>query len=433
MKQLTKKQSLLVGLTLFSMFFGAGNLIFPPYLAMQAGDNVTLAMGGFLLSAVGFPVLGIIAVAKSEGLKKLTERVHPLFALLFTVLVYLSIGPGLAIPRTASTSFEMAVAPFLMNQDWRMVAQFIYSLLFFGIAVGVALKPENLTQRLGKIMTPCLLTLIVFLFAGCVIQGVNGISETASLYQSKPFIVGFLDGYQTMDTIAALNFGIIIAMNIQKLGVKEEHAVMKETLKAGLVAGVVLSVVYVMLAYVGTISGTLHQYENGAQILSFMSNYLFGGFGQIIIGIIFFVACLNTCTGLFSSCSEYFSEQFPVLSYRKWLTVFAFTSIIFANAGLNQILSISVPVLSVIYPIAIVLIMISFVFSKKYVHVYRVSIALTALCSFIYTLSTLHISIPLISEWLTYLPFYKEGLLWIIPALVGCAIGYVIDQMKQKA
>ncbi len=200
MKKLTIRNRVLVGLTLFSMFFGAGNLIFPPFLGAMAGQNTWTAMAGFALTAVGFPILGVAAVAGSGGLTALGSRVHPRFAFVFTLLIYLSIGPCLAIPRTASTSFEMAVKPFV---EAGTGAQLLYSAVFFAIAFLVALRPDRLTQRLGKVLTPCLLVLIVILFLGCLIHPAGAYGIPRGQYAAGPFSKGFLEGYLTMDTIAA--------------------------------------------------------------------------------------------------------------------------------------------------------------------------------------------------------------------------------------
>ena len=246
------KKLLLVGFTLFSMFFGAGNLIFPPFLGAQAGTALWLAFVGFAVSAIGLPIAGVAAVARAGGLPALAGRVHPRFAQVFAVLVYLSIGPCLAIPRTASTSFEM-LTPLVGRST---PGQFIYSLVFFAAAYFVALKPEKLTQRLGRILCPALLVLIVVLFAGCILRpAAPGYGTPAEAYAALPAAQGVLDGYQTMDALAALNFGAVIALNIQAVGITEEAAVRRGTIRAGLIAGGMLLVVYAMLTHIGGISG----------------------------------------------------------------------------------------------------------------------------------------------------------------------------------
>lgn len=430
MKQLSKNNLILISLTLFSMFFGAGNLIFPPFLGAQAGTNTWIAMLGFCLSAIGFPILGVIAVAKSGGLSNLAGRVHPIFSSIFTFLIYLSIGPCLAIPRTASTSFEMAVVPFISSNINLNLIQIIYSVIFFAIALSLALHPDKLTDRLGKILTPCLLGLIFIIFAGCLIYPIGKYGVPLNDYSSTPLIKGFLDGYLTMDTIAALNFGIIISLNIKAKGIEEENSVIKETIKAGLIAGVILLLVYASLAHVGALSsGVFESSINGAQTLTNIVFSLYGRLGIIILAVIFAIACLNTCVGLISCCSTYFSTIVPSISYKKWAYFFAVVSMIVSNAGLNKILEISVPILNAIYPVAIVLILLSFVHNwiKDYRFVYPITILMTGITSTIYAFYQSNIFIPLITSSISKIPFYDIGLGWIIPSIIGIFFGILIS------
>lgn len=422
MKRLDRKNLLLVGFTLFSMFFGAGNLIFPPFLGAQAGGNVWPAMAGFALSAIGFPILGVVAVARSGGLGSLAGRVHPFFASVFTMLVYLSIGPCLAIPRTASTSFEMAVTPFLQSGP-HPLARFLYSLLFFAAAFFVALHPEKLSDRLGKFLCPALLTLILAVFLGCLLHPPGGYGPVTGPYVSGPAIRGFLDGYQTMDTIAALNFGIVIAMNIRARGVNEDRAVVRDTIKAGYLAGALLLLVYAMLAHVGALSGgAFPGGANGAQTLTRLVSALFGPLGNVILAAIFVIACFNTCVGLISCCGEFFHERFPRFSYRAWAAFFALASMAISSAGLNQILAVSVPVLNVLYPVSIVLILLSFFhrWLRRFSRVYPMAILLTGAASILFVLSEW---IAPLAKALAFLPLAGAGLGWAAPAAAGIALG----------
>ena len=349
MEKFSLKNKILIGVTLFSMFFGAGNLIFPPFLGAQAGTHTWSAFLGFAVSAVGLPILGVIAVTKSGGLEHLASRVHPGFSFVYIMILYLAIGPCLAIPRTASTSFSMAVVPFMPDGISAVIPQLLYSVVFFGAATAVAMHPEKLTEYLGKRLTPILLVLIIVLFAAGVIMtaGGNGVldasgAEPAELYVKGAAVQGFLDGYQTMDTLAALNFGMIVALNIQAKGIKKEKAVIKETISAGWIAGALLLAVYGMLTYVGKISGiTFAGAANGTEVLVDMAGILFGKMGTIILGVIFVIACFNTCVGLFSCCGKYFTEIFPKISYRGWVFVFAFVSMVISNVGLDMILKLS--------------------------------------------------------------------------------------------
>ena len=285
-RRLEGRDLLLVGFTLFSMFFGAGNLIFPPNIAAQAGTQTWPAMLGLALSAVGLPVLGVVAVARSGGLDALGSRVHPAFARVFTIVAYLAIGPCLAIPRTATTSFEMAVPPFVGADAPIGVYQLVYSLVFFAAALFIALRPEKLTDRLGKIMCPILIALIVITFVGCVINPLEGYGAAGAGYETPVQAVstGFLAGYNTMDTIAALVFGIIISLNIRARGVEEDRAVVRGAVRAGIIAGVLLFVIYSMLAHIGALSGgAFPNPENGAQALTNIVAALFGRLGNVLL------------------------------------------------------------------------------------------------------------------------------------------------------
>lgn len=301
---LRRRDQLLVGFTLFSMFFGAGNLIFPPQLGAQAGVDTWFAMAGLAVSAVFLPILGVIAVVRAGSLTELASRVHPAFATVFTVLIYLSIGPCLAIPRTASTSFEMAVPPFLPSGTPTMWFQFGYSLLFFAAAFLVALQPEKLTGRLGKFLCPVLLLLVGAMFVGSLVHPVGTYGPTLPPYDQIPAVQGFLTGYQTMDTIAALNFGIVIVMNIRALGVTDQGSVLRATVRAGGIATVLFLAVYSMLAHIGALSGAAFPgMTNGAVTLTNLVGAIFGHWGTVILAAIFFIACFNTCVGLCSATS----------------------------------------------------------------------------------------------------------------------------------
>ena len=420
--QLKGKSLLLVGLTLFSMFFGAGNLIFPPGIAAQAGTATWPAFLGLAVSAVGLPVLGVVAVARAGGLDTLCSRVHPLFSKAFTIAAYLAIGPCLAIPRTATTSFEMAVPPFAGPDAPLSLFRLIYSLVFFAAALVIALRPEKLTDRLGKILCPILVVLIVVTFAGCLVNPGD--------YVTHPVVKGFLEGYQTMDTIAALAFGIVIAVNIRARGVSEDKAVVKGTIRSGFIAGALLLIVYAMLAHIGALSGgAVPNPTDGAAALTNVVGLLFGPLGNALLAAIFIIACFNVCVGLISSCGEFFHKLFPGLSYRGWAVLFAVVSMVISNAGLAQIISVSAPVLGVLYPMAIVLIALSFF--QRWLEgrrlVYPVAILFTGVASVLYAL--LDLKLPL--TFLEAVPLADLGLGWVLPAAAGILLGLLLSPKKR--
>ena len=435
MKELSKKDLLLVSLMLFSLFFGAGNLIFPPFLGQSAGEATWIAMLGFFITAVGFPILGVIVVAKSRGLNILANRVGYKFSAVFTILIYLSIGPCLGIPRAGSLPFEMAVAPYLPSGVSVNLAMFLFTLVFFTIAYWLSLSPTKLVDRMGKVLTPTLLLLIAVIFVSAIFKPLGGYGEATGAYTNSAFVTGFLEGYLTMDTIAALNFGIVIAMAIKTKGVDEEKVVVSTSIKAGVIAGALLIVIYAILGHLGTTSGgRFGLTENGAQTLTNVMTYIFGKPGAVLLAVVFTLACLTTCVGLITSCSQYFSTLTKNISYKKWVAILALFSMTVANLGLNTILSISVPVLNAINPIAIVLIVLGCLdrFFKGNSLVYSLTILFTGIVSVVDALSKAGVNLGGLVEMFNNLPLYESGLGWVIPAIIGIVLGVIVMSFNKK-
>lgn len=430
MKRLTKKQTLLVSFMLFSLFFGAGNLIFPPFLGQNAGSATPVAITTFLITAVALPVLGVVAVAQFDGLDKLSKRVGKTFAIIFTILIYLSIGPGLGIPRAASVPFEMAVAPYLPSGTNLTIFMLVFSFTFFAIACWLALTPNKLVERIGKFLTPSLLVLLSLLFISFLMKGNMQIAAPVAPYDSLAAIQGFLEGYNTMDTIAALNFGLVIATTIQNFGITDKKTVMRTTIKCGIFAGIILSIIYLMLAYLGmATSGVFEIQENGAWTLRCIVAQVFGNGGAILLAAIFTLACLTTCVGLITSISQYFSILFKRFTYRQFVYGITFFSFVVCNQGLNAILSISVPVLNAIYPISITLIILG-LFDKfiiKLPYVYPITICAVAFTSIVHALFTLKLPLGFIGNAFKLLPFFEVGLGWVPVAIVCVAICSILS------
>lgn len=436
MKNLTKKDLLFIGLMLFSLFFGAGNLIFPPFMGEAAGNKTWIVLLGFSITAVGFPVLGVIAVAKSGGLTNLAKRVNPIFATIFTILIYVSIGPGLGIPRAGSLPFEMAVAPYLSENISLRIALFIYTLIFFAISYWLSLSPNKLVDRMGKVLTPALLLLILVMVIGSFMKPLGEYGVAVNGYETSSFFKGFLDGYLTMDTIAALNFGIVIAVAIRSKGVNDDKKVVSLSIKAGVIAGIILAVIYAMLAHLGATSGgRFGVTENGAQTLTNITTYIFGKPGAILLALIFTLACLTTCVGLITSCSQYFSTLTKKISYENWVRLLTVFSMIIANMGLTKILSISEPILNAIYPIAIMLIVLSMFNSifKDNKYIYGLTILFTGIVSIIDAIGQMGLAKESLVKLISYLPLYKEGLAWIVPAILGIILGLIIKLIKENS
>lgn len=440
MKKLSRSQFLQVSVMLFGLFFGAGNLIFPPLLGNQAGTYTFISLLAFCVTAVLFPVMGAIVVGKTEGLTNLSNRVSPLFSVVFTTAIYLSIGPGLGIPRAGSVPFEMAIAPYVPEGFNINLARFIYTLVFFSLALIICLKPNKLVKRVGKYLTPALLLMIVFMFLKVMTMDKN-IGSPVGEYNNSPIVKGFLEGYNTMDAVAALNFGFVIAQAVRRLGIKDKNEVTNYTIKAGFVAGGVLFLVYAMLASVGMIgSSKLVGAKNGAVVLTYAVKSVFGNFGIVLLAAIFTLACLTTCVGLITSGGEYFETLFNhKLSYRKWVLVWTLFSFLMANFGLNKLLEFSVPLLTVIYPVALVLIVMGI--SHDLVKYSKESYMFAAFVSVFLPLvevlnKSFGINLGFLTRLVESLPLYKEGLSWLLPTffvlVIVTAVFKLLDTFKEN-
>jgi branched-chain amino acid:cation transporter, LIVCS family len=436
-KSISFKEIMAIGLMLFALFFGAGNMIFPPLLGQQAGTNVLPAIIGFLLTGVGLPLLGVIAIAKTGDLHSLANRVHPLFALIFPFILYLAIGPFFGIPRTGTVAYEMSVTPFLSESMTNSsIPLIIYTIVFFGITAWLSLNPTKLVDRIGKVLTPALLIIITILVIKSLITPMGEMSNPKDVYTNTPFFKGFIEGYLTLDALAALVFGIVVISSIRERGITNRATITKACMTAGVIAAIGLAIVYLSLSYIGATSITaIGTHQNGASLLSEAATYLFGTFGLFILGLAITLACLTTSIGLVSSCAQYFSKLFPKWSYKKFVIILSIFSIVISNVGLTQLINFSLPVLMIIYPIAIVLIILSYFhhFFSGFSDVYIYALFPTGFISLIEGLKMAGIEIETLSNLISILPFYNEGIAWILPAIIGAIMGYVIATLKSKA
>lgn len=433
---LTKEQFFSVAIMLFGLFFGAGNLIFPPLLGKQAGGATFQSLLAFGITAVVFPILGVVAVAKTKGLSNLASKVDKYFAIVFTTMIYMAIGPGLGIPRAGSLPFEMAVAPFLPENVSLSLSRLVYTFVFFLVAYFVCLKPNKLVTRMGKFLTPALLVLITVMFVGVLFKNPNAVTSPVGDYATSSTVKGFLEGYNTMDTIAALNFGLVISLAVKSFKVENEEKVIGYTVRVGLVAGSFLFVIYAMLAYIGmTTSGLTGDVKNGAEILTTVSQYVFGKFGIVLLASIFTLACLTTCIGLITSISKFFETMTKEkVSYHKWIVFWTFLSFLVANFGLNTILKVSVPVLVAIYPVSIVLILLGL--TEKYFgynkFTYRLVCYTVTFISVVEALLSVKLNIPFVTELVSSLPFFSLSLGWVLPMVLTWLVGMASKLVEGK-
>lgn len=418
----SRKQFIYMSLMLFSMFFGAGNLIFPPFSGNLAGSHFFLALIGIWLTAVCFPVMGVAAVARTGGLENLGNRVHPIFSQLFSLLIFLSIGPMIAIPRTATVPFALAFLPYIGNFD-PDIALLIFTIVFFTISLWLSLNPSKQVERMGKVLTPALILLIVVMFIA-VVMGPKSTSGATERYAAHPILSGFVDGYQTLDVAAALVFGIVIIELMQSYGITNPEEAVRATGRTGLLAGIILGFIYFMLSYIGSLSSGISQaYPNGAEVLRIMTNSQFGWFGAILLALIFLLACTTTCVGLITCCSQYFHRMIPKISYRQFAIIISLFSLFLANRGLDKILAFSLPVLTILYPLCLALIVLAFLdpFFHSSKIVYRLVTFVTLVLSLCDALGG-----KSVHNALNFLPLSSSGLGWVVPSFVTLVASWVI-------
>lgn len=416
----------------FSLFLGAGNIIFPASAGMASGEHIWSAAFGFLLTGVGLPLLTVIALARvGGGMPALTAPIGKAAGIVLAVAVYLAIGPMFATPRTAVASFEIGIAPF--TGDGRG-ALFAYTLVFFTLVLLLVLFPGRLIDSLGKLITPVLILALILLGCAAVFFPAGPVGPAAESYAHAPLAKGFLEGYLTMDALGALVFGIVIATAIRDRGIRDASLVTRYSVIAVLIAALGLALVYVSLFYLGATSqGIAAGAENGGKILTLYVQQNFGTPGSLLLAVVICLACLTTAVGLMTACGEYFSELLGT-SYRWTATVFVLVSLLVSNQGLNELIRVSVPVLVGLYPLAIALVALSLA-DRLWVSSRRVFIPVMAVTLVFgladgLTAAKLHAWVP---DVLTRLPFADLNMGWLLPALATLLLAVVYDRLAAPA
>ncbi len=433
MNRLTKKDLLTLGFMMFSVFFGAGNLIFPPALGQAAGDNTLLAMLGFMTTGVGLPLLGITAIALAGGeyVELLQRRTSLWFATALLIILYLIIGPLFAMPRTGAVSFEIGIRPFIGAGDIT-IPQLIYTALFFGASYYLSLNPNKLIDRVGKMLTPALLVVLVILFLRAFGSPLGDVLEATGAYIDAPYAQGFQDGYQTMDLLATVAIGALVVNAVRYRGVTDTRAIGRACLAAGFITVFLMACVYGSLAYLGATSATvLGHSENGGQLLAEAVRIFFGAAGNVLLALIIILACITTCCGITSSAAMFFHKLFKKkISYERLLLFSILFSFGASNIGLTQIIALAVPFLVAIYPLVIVFVMLSlfdrFIGWRK--SIYQGAVLFTLVFSLTDALHAAGFGSAALYEMLTaYVPFYGVMMGWVCPAALGAVLGFVVS------
>lgn len=429
MKQTLKLMDIIaVGFMLFAFFLGAGNIIFPPLAGQLASENVLPAMSGFLITAVGLPLITIVAIAIAGGSwDHLTRDLPKRVATVMAVLIFIIIGPAFAAPRTGLVAYEMALKP-LIASDHSYLAYF--SVLFFFIAAIFAWYQGKLADVIGKVLTPLLFAGLILVAVGVLVNPQGDFVAAQGQYLTQPFTKGFLEGYNTMDTFASLMFGMLIVDALRRKGITEAKSTTKYLILAACIAAAGLAFVYVSLFFLGATSAQIAAgADNGGVVLSLYVQALFGNYGQIVLSVIVLLACLTTAVGLLSACSDYFSSV-TRLPYKGWIVVNALVCATVANVGLSQLIALSVPVLFALYPVAIALVALTFVRNRLPNRrvAYRLVLTVALAFALVDAAKVAGIDVSMFNR----LPLFEMGMGWLLPTFAAIALMFVLPKSRQE-
>lgn len=410
------RDSIVVGFALFSMFFGAGNLIFPPSLGNKLGDQYLLGIIGFIMTGVGLPLLAILACSKGNGtFESITNKIGNKFTLILTTVLFFAIGPLLAIPRTAATTFEISIQPLFPT--WSPI---IVMAIYFIINLFFVLKRSSIIDTIGKFLTPALIVILTIIIVKGIVSPIGEISSTDA---NNILSMSLLEGYQTMDALGALLFAGVISSSIIQKGYKGKEA-NSILLKASLIAVVGLAFVYGGLTFIGahTVNLVDSNISNTA-LLVFIAREILGTFGVALIGAAIGLACLTTSIGLLTAGSTFFEKVTNgKLSYKFNAIVISIMSYIIACQGVDNIVKLSVPILNVLYPVAITIIFVTMC-NKFLTNIIAIRIAVYAslVCGLLFSF---------FGDSLSFLPLASVGFGWVIPTLIALIIGLFIRTNK---
>lgn len=415
---------------LFSMFFGAGNLIIPPVLGASASEHFGPAVLGFLCSGVLLPVLAVLSIAVTgRDAQDLASRGGKVFGIVFTVLVYLSIGAFYGLPRTAAVSFSMTVTPNLGWDSWGATAAF--AAVFFLVTLALAFDPNGIVDKLGKFLTPALIVLLVVLVAMGLasLHGTPG--PVGEDFVQAPAVGGFVHGYLTMDSLAALAFGLVVVNSLVEKGVPKGPALVRGVSLSGVAAGVLLGAVYVGLGMIGRRMPDGQGFSDGASLLASAAQQTMGTAGTVVFGLIVLLACLTTSVGLLGATSGYFAKLVPAVSYRWWAVIFTVIAFFVSTLGLETVISIAAPIVGFLYPAAMTLILLTLLepLTRRRLNLtFVLALAVAILWAALMTLDSLGVAGA--GALISWSPGYAQQMGWALPTLAAAILGLVLDLVR---
>ena len=443
-RKLTFKNYLVVASLLFGLFFGAGNLIFPLHLGQLAGSHWGPAAVGFLITGVLLPLLSVLAVAvtRAEGVFDIGRPLGVGFALVFMVLIHATIGPLFGTPRTATVSFTVGLAPFV-DKQYQSLALLLFSALFFGAAFLFSYRENDILANIGKVLNPVFLALLFLVFVVGFARplGNPATAPTTSAYVHGALTNGFLEGYNTMDALAGLAFGVTVVTAVRSMGQRSAKDVSKVVAKAGVLSMGAVAFIYLLLILLGAMSlGRFKVSPDGGVAFNQLVNAYAGAFGQVVLAFLLTVTCLTTAVGLVAAFAQDFHKHFPKVSYHAWLALSCLASFLTANFGLDQIIAWSTPMLMFLYPLSMVLILLSVtspLFNRDGVVYFFV-----VLFTVVPALGDMVVAFPAVVSQSSFglsvaalrnnLPLASMGLSWLVPALDGVVLGLLVHWYRHQ-
>lgn len=432
--RLSNADILALGFMNFAFFLGAGNIIFPPLAGAMAGEHLILATIGFLATAVGLPLISLIAVAKAGGgILDMAKYLPSKLATLLALAVFIVIGPSFATPRAALVAYEISINPFLDNPGTTSLA--IFSIIFFLLTGYLSLSTGKLLDMVGKVITPLLIILLAILSISVFINPIGELGSATQDYIDSPFIKGFLEGYNTMDTLGALVFGMLIINVIKSKGIEDKKAQYKYLIMAGSIAALGLTFVYVSLFYLGgTSQGIAANVSNGGEIIALYVQALFNTPGLVLLSLVVGLACLTTAVGLVSAMAEFLVMLKPNWNRRVLVVINCALCALVTNIGLSELITLSIPVLFIVYPVAIALVTLTLLdnfISKKKLS-YRFVVAISLFFGLLDGLNVAGVNM----QHFNFLPLFDKGMAWVLPTMAGIIIALFVfkdssEQVKQ--
>lgn len=414
--------SIVVGFALFAMFFGAGNVVFPPYIGMHAGEQWANGFLFYFIADIGLALVAMFAILHAGGADNITGRIGHVASKVLMCAVILCIGPMVAIPRTAATTLEMSVTPFFSG-----MSPVVFSIIFFAVILLLSIKQSAVIDIVGKILTPALLIGLLVLIVKGFVSPIGDIVDTG-VSASEVTVNGIKSGYQTMDVLAAMAFGIIILSSADEKGYTDSKSAAKMIGIAAALSGVLLMIVYFGLTYLGATASTVFPTDiSRANLVIGIVELLLGKAGLIIFAIVIALACITTAVALVSSAASFFAKLAnDKISYSVFVVVICVSSAVISNLGLDMIIAIATPVLDIVYPPMLVLILLSWFGDKLHKSVYVSSVAGSLIASVLATAELYGMNIPVIDS----LPLASLGLGWLTPAAVFGLVAYLVSKVK---